>query len=383
MFLPLADLATIFAVSTVCSVVICGVAIGGLKLVKRRSLTVKLVIIVGTTLASVLAGMIAVSAAMYLSQHDLYVFFAVAGSSVLSSLAVALVLGRVIATDLQGLRRLAADIGLGQRIDLPQDPKDTSETARLRAELLATSNRLADARDEVAALDASRRELVAWIAHDLRTPMAGLKAMAEALEDGVVDDPSRYFGNIRSQVDKLSRLVDDLFALSQIQSGSLSLERVDVSLYDLASDTVADLQPIAAAKRVRVEARGNPAVVVSGDPKELTRAVTNLLVNALQHSPDHGEVIVETSYIAHDQAVLTVSDSGNGIPEDSLSRIFDAGWRANNSRTPAHPDDDVLTGGAGFGLAIVRGIVEAHTGTVSAMNTQFGARFEVRLPVSE
>lgn len=377
MFLPLPEMVRIFVVACLCSAAVGLLGVGGLWLARRRSLTVRLSIVVATTLMSVLTGMIAISAAMYLSEHDLYVFLTVAFASLLSTLAVTWFLGRVIAREYEDLRILMAEVGEDHRLGDITGPKDMSETASLRAELVATSAKLADSRDEVAALDRSRRELIAWIAHDLRTPMAGLKAMAEALEDGMVDDPQRYYETIRLQVDRLSQMVDDLFALSRIQSGALELESIEVSLYDLVSDAVADLRPIAEAKEVGVHARGLNDVVVAGDPRELTRAVENLLMNALQHSPGNTDVVLETGRGPEGQAVLTVSDTGGGIPAEALTEVFVTGWRGIPARTPA---EEVITGGAGLGLAIVRGIVEAHSGTVDVSNTEVGACFEVRLP---
>lgn len=391
MMLPLPEMAAIFLVAIVCSAGIGIIGVGALWLSRRRSLRARLSIIVATTLVSVLTGMVAISAAMYLSEHDLYVFLTVALASLLSTMVVTWFLGRLIAREYEDLRSLTAEMGEGHRLGDLSDPKDVSETALLRAELVATSRKLADSRDEVAALDRSRRELIAWIAHDLRTPMAGLKAMAEALEDGMIEDRQRYYAKIRIQIDRLSRMVDDLFALSRIQSGALELETIDVSLYDLVSDAVSDLRPVAAAKGIAVHERGLTDVIVAGDPGELTRVVENLLMNALQHSSQDTEVVLETSRNGEGQAVLTVSDTGGGVPAEALTEVFTTGWRGSPARTP---DDDLITGdptvngggvltsNAGLGLAIVRGIVEAHSGTVGVSNTESGARFEVRLPAN-
>ena len=389
MMLPLPEMLRIFLVAFLCSAATGVLGVSALWLGRRRSLRVRLTIIVATTLASVLTGMIAISAAMYLSEHDLYVFLTVAFASLLSTIVVTWFLARGITREHEDLRALTAEVGDGRRLGDLGDPKDVSETALLRAELVATSRRLADSRDEVAALDRSRRELVAWIAHDLRTPMAGLKAMSEALEDGMVEDRQRYYVKIRVQVDRLSRMVDDLFALSRIQSGALELESIELSLYDLVSDAVAELRPMAASKDVAVHARGLSDVIVAGDPRELTRVIENLLMNALQHTPANTEVVLETGRNAQGQAVLTVTDDGGGIPSEALTEVFTTGWRGSPARTPG--DDTItgdptvdgggaLTGNAGLGLAIVRGIVEAHAGTVGVTNTEAGARFEVCLP---
>lgn len=391
MMLPVPEMLRIFIVAFLCSAAIGVLGVGGLWLGRRRSLRVRLTVIVVTTLASVLTGMLAISAAMYLSRHDLYVFLTVALASLLSTIVVTWFLSRGITREHENLRALTAEVGDGRRLGDLGDPKDVSETALLRAELVATSRRLADSRDEIAALDRSRRELIAWIAHDLRTPMAGLKAMSEALEDGMVEDRQRYYAKIRVQVDRLSRMVDDLFALSRIQSGALELESIELSLYDLASDAVAELSPVAASKDVEIHARGRSDVIVTGDPRELTRVIENLLMNALQHTPATAEVILRTDRNAEGQAVLTVTDGGGGVPTEALNEVFTTGWRGSPARTPGADmltdgdtgaGDQVVSGGAGLGLAIVRGIVDAHAGTVGVSNTETGACFEVCLPAT-
>lgn len=378
MLIGFADLAVIIAVSVACAAGVGVLGLVGLWLARRSSMRVQLCIVVITTMVSVVAGMIAIANAMFLSEHDLIVSFYVAGAAMISSLGVALILGRVFSRGSDRLRRLAKALGDGEEVVLDIDPRDNSELTHLAAELAATSERLAEARTEVATLDASRRELVAWISHDLRTPLAGLRAMAEALEDGMAEEPARFHAQMRSQVDHLSGMVDDLFELSKIHSGTLSLAREEVSLYDLVSDAVADLRLLAETREVTILEAGGPGVTVVGDPRELTRVVENLLTNAIQHSPPGSGVYIETEVDTTGNAVLRVSDSGGGIPEESISQVFDTGWRNSASRTP-HP----LLGrsaGAGLGLAIVHGIVKAHAGEVTARNITGGCRFEVRLP---
>jgi signal transduction histidine kinase len=258
----------------------------------------------------------------------------------------------------------------------------SSEFASLAADLAQTSRRLAQARDEVATLDASRRELVAWISHDLRTPLAGLRAMAEALEDGLADDPQRFHRQMRSQVDHLSAMVDDLFELSRIHSGSLSLTMQPVSLYDLVSDAVAELGALAESRSITLKEASSGELTVVGDPRELARVIGNLLINAIQHSPEGSEISVTARHEGDSHVVLTVEDAGGGIPEQDLSKIFQAGWRATPSRTPEQLEGG-RSAGAGLGLAIVQGIVEAHSGEISVRNVPGGCRFDVRLPRHE
>src|SRR5262249_62398499 len=123
----------------------------------------------------------------------------------------------------------------------------------------ALAGRLAESRDRERALEASRRELVAWVSHDLRTPLAGLRAMSEALEDGVADDPALYYKQIHASVDRLAGMVDDLFELSRIQAGAISSAPEHVGLDDLVSDCLTALEPLARGRGVRLGGRsGRP-----------------------------------------------------------------------------------------------------------------------------
>jgi signal transduction histidine kinase len=233
----------------------------------------------------------------------------------------------------------------------------------------------------VAAIDESRREVVAWISHDLRTPLAGLRAMAEALEDGLAEDPLRFHRQMRSQVDHLSAMVDDLFELSKLQSGTLRLSLEPVRVYDLVSDAVAELSPVAQVHSITLVERPGPDVLVLGDDRRLARVIGNLLVNAIQHAPEGSSVTIGTETDETGRVVLSVADRGGGIPEEDLGRVFEAGWRASVSRTPEPLWGS--TAGAGLGLAIAQGIVRAHCGEISVRNEADGCRFDVSLPQHE
>ncbi|MEP6478389.1 MAG: HAMP domain-containing sensor histidine kinase [Rhodoglobus sp.] len=379
--IPLNDLVFIVAISLGCAIVVGGFGLLALRAARRATMLVQLCIVVVAAIVSVLVGMLAVGQAMYLSAHDLLVTFWVAGVSAIVTLGVAVVLGRTFTRNSNRVREIARAVGDGRTVASEVAPGDRSELATLAAELAATSRRLADARDEVATIDASRRELVAWISHDLRTPLAGLRAMAEALEDEMAEDPQRFHRQMRGQVDHLSAMVDDLFELSKIHSGTLALSMEPISLYDLVSDAVAELGALANSRSVTLRENGEGELTVVGDPRELARVVGNLLVNAIQHSPSGSEIRVTTGRSAEGDVVLTVEDAGGGIPERDLAKIFQAGWRVSTSRTP-----EQLWGksaGAGLGLAIVQGIVKAHSGDITVRNVPGGCRFDVTLPMHE
>ena len=239
-----------------------------------------------------------------------------------------------------------------------------------------------EARDRERAAEASRRELVAWISHDLRTPLAGIRAMAEALADGVVSSPtevSGYANRIGGETRRLSGMVDDLFELSRITAGALQLTMSQVALREVVSDVLAAQAPVAQRKHVRVLADAPFAPVVLGSDPELARVVRNLVSNAIRHTPPDGTVAVQLGVEGPD-AVLAVDDGCGGIPDTELGRVFDVAFRGSAARTPAPTGEEQV--GGGLGLAIAKGLVEAHKGRINAHNHGPGCRFEVRLPLA-
>ncbi len=310
--------------------------------VARRSVSAAAIVATATTVAAFTAAVVASAKAMFLSEHDYGVALIVCFTAGVVSLVVGLVLGR--------------------QVRLLQ-----TESAERAAAL-----------DRERLVEASRRDLVAWVSHDLRTPLAGLRAMAEALEDGVADDPQRYHRQMSIQVDRLSALVDDLFELSRIQSGALALSLDRISLADVVSDALAGADPLARSRGVHLTGRAEGPLAVDADERELHRALGNLVVNAIRHTPSDGVVEVLARGVG-DQLVLSVTDSCGGIPEADLPHVFEVAWRGSPARTPERDGRDA---GAGLGLAIVRGIVEAHSGQVEVRNVEGGCTFEVRLPTS-
>jgi signal transduction histidine kinase len=315
-----------------------------LRGLRGRSVTAHVTVLLATTVLAVVAGVVAVAQAMFISEHDLEVLLVVLVAAGVVSLALALWSGG----------RLA------------------------RASVWA-----AEARERERRLEESRRQLVAWVSHDLRTPLAGLRAMAEALEDGVVDDAetvSHYHRRMRVETDRVSGLVDDLFELSRINAGTLHITLENVPLADVVSDAVAAAAPLARAKRVRLEAAPSGYGTVRGSEPELGRVLANLLLNAIRHTPADGVVRVDggsdgrTGWVA-------VTDGCGGIPESDLPRVFDVAFRGAAARSPEN-DAVAPTGGGGLGLAIVRGLVDVHDGEVAVANTDGGCRFTVRLPAT-
>ncbi|MFI6810616.1 sensor histidine kinase [Streptomyces luteogriseus] len=348
------------------------VGAGVLRLIRRRSLTVSLAVVAAVGVVAMLAGTLVVAWAMFLSPHDLTVVTTVVAMAAVVSLATALLLGRWVVARSRELAVAARSFGDGGNFAAPGGPA-TAELAAVSRELAATSARLAESRERERALETSRRELVAWISHDLRTPLAGLRAMSEALEDGVAADPNRYLRQMRTEVERLNGMVGDLFELSRIHAGALALTPTRISLYDLVGDALAGVDPLAREYGVRLVGGLIEPVPVEVDGKEMSRVLGNLLVNAIRRTPADGTVAIAAER-SPEGVVLSVTDGCGGIPEEDLPRVFDTGWRGTHARTPP--------AGAGLGLAIVRGIVEAHQGRTGVRNIPGGCRFEVVLPAA-
>ncbi|GAA2489219.1 HAMP domain-containing sensor histidine kinase [Streptomyces gobitricini] len=343
-----------------------------LRALRHKSVVVSLTVVAAVTVTAMLAGTLTVCEAMFLEPHDFSVVTTVVAMAAVVSLVTALVLGRWVVARSRDLALAARSFGEGGSFAAPGGAA-TAELAELSRELAATSARLTASREREQALEASRRDLVAWISHDLRTPLAGVRAMAEALEDGVAPDPQRYFRQIRTEVDRLNAMIGDLFDLSRVHAGTLALTPSRMSVYDLVGEALAGADPLARELGVRLVGERVDAVPVEVDGREMTRVLANLLVNAIRRTTPDGTVAVAAERRA-EEVVVSVTDGCGGIPEDDLPRVFDTGWRGTAARTPP--------GGAGLGLAIVRGIVEAHQGHTGVHNVQGGCRFEVTLPAA-
>ncbi len=238
-------------------------------------------------------------------------------------------------------------------------------------------------RDAERASEQSRRRLVAFVSHDLRTPLAGIRAVSEAIADGVVpaNEVRQHAKHIEQESVRLSEMVDDLFEMSKINAGAIQLSQDRVALDEVVDDVLAAHR--IAAERAGVALRASvpdEPVRVIGSDRALVRALSNLVANAIAHTPAGGTV--ELALGADENgAFARVDDTGVGIDEADLPRVFDVAYRGSNGRVPRN--DPSLPSGSGLGLAIAAGLVQAHHGTLSAHNLGTGARFEVRLPLAD
>ena len=237
-------------------------------------------------------------------------------------------------------------------------------------------------RDSERAAEQSRRRLVAFVSHDLRTPLAGIRAVAEAIADGVVnqDEAREQAKHIEQESIRLSEMVDDLFEMSKINAGAVQPAHDTVALDEVVDDVVAVHRIVAerAGVALHVNLPDEPVRVIGSD-RALVRVLSNLVANAIAHTPRGGRVALA---LGHDEqgAWARVDDTGVGIDHADLPKVFDVAYRGSNGRVPR--TDSSLPSGSGLGLAIAAGLVQAHGGTLSARNLDAGARFEVRLPLA-
>lgn len=313
---------------------------------------------------------------MFASEHDLQL----ATILLVFASGIAIVLGGFFASALtERLSRLESATRILQTGDLTAraSVSGSDEIAALARSFNQMAGQLEAAAEKQKELDRLRRDLVAWAGHDLRTPLASIRLLVEALADGVVSDPEtsqQYLVQARKQVDTLAALVDDLFQVSQLDAGGLSLHCEPASLTDLLSDTIESFSGMAAQRGIRLEGSAAPGIdPLEMDVQRMGRVLNNLVSNALRHTPPGGLVSIRAEREAGFVRV-TVQDSGEGIPSEDLAHIFERFYRGDKSRSRA-------TGGAGLGLAIAKGIVEAHGGSIAVQSQPGqGATFTFTVP---
>lgn len=298
----------------------------------------------------------------------LILFLFGAGLGVVLELSIARSLSHDLRRLAGAVRCMAAgDYGARAELDRRDEIGDAARIIdRMAVELQSMDRERAEAQ-------ASRQAFLAAVGHDLRTPLAALRAAAEALEDGLAPEPARYYAAIRSDLDAMTGLVEDLFLLARIESGRAALSRVPVDLAELADEAVEALSPVARQRGVGIRLETSGHVITLGGPAELSRAMRNLLDNAIRHSPQGSEVVVEVRDV--DSAMVRVVDQGPGFPDELRHRSFDAITRQG-------PFDGRTSGGAGLGLVIAQRLIEAHGGGIG-VEPGPGGRIAFRVPRHE
>jgi signal transduction histidine kinase len=397
--IPVHDLIRLLGLTTIgaVAVVLVGLAVqGGLR--RRRAgvarhVTLTAVVTAGAGLAAIQAA----SFAMLVSAHDLTVVLVSLPVAIGAGIAYGIASSQAMVTDLEALAARAASLEAEADPSSPAGPRPSADAASVRAARTARANRraggtaevatvaealeaaetrLAAARERERAMDAGRRDLIAWISHDLRTPLASLRALAEALADGVAIDEAtraRYLAGLLGHVERLTSLVDALLELSQVEAGALAFEPEPVSLPELVGEVLEGFEPEAAAAGVQLQtAIGTGGALVLAGRDQLNRALANLVHNGIRHTPPGGRLLVTIGQPAGEETVtLRVRDGCGGIAEPDLARVFDRLWRGDPARSSR---------GAGLGLAIARGFVEAHGGAITVANVAGGCEFSVELP---
>ena len=287
---------------------------------------------------------------------------AVTAASALTAIVAALVVANSLANALDRVGDASAAMAHG---DLEARAPESGP-----AELAALAGSFNEMGENLKRLFDSRRELVAWASHDLRTPLANMQAMLEALEDGL-GEPDRYLPALRDQVRVLSQLVDDLFELARIDADALTLELQRLPIAPVVSSSLRGVEAEARLRHVSLASDVRLDLTARFAPEKLERVLMNLLTNALRHTPGDGSVAVRAETLAGEVRVA-VEDTGDGLDAEDRERMFERFWRGDRSRTSQ---------GAGLGLAIARGLVEAHGGRIWAEDREGGgARVCFTLP---
>jgi signal transduction histidine kinase len=348
-----------------------------LYVVRDRSIAIQGVLVTLIPIGAVAAGAMAASHMMIGASHPVAALGVVVISAGTVGIFISLALGARLRAGSERLIAATRAIGEGNlRTTVGRAPAE--EFSRLARELESMQSQLARSRERERETNEARRELVAWISHDLRTPLARIKAIAEALQDEIVAGPvevSDYHARILAEADRLGTLVNDLFELNRISAGALELELERVKIGDIISDVVSSFAVIAETREIKLKAPpANGEVEVEVSPYHLERALGNLLDNALRYTKAGGAVDVGLDPLAGPSEVSITIDDGCGKIDLSQLKLL-----LNNPRAT---EDLGGSGKAGLGLAIAKGLVEVHGGVINVEGARHGCRFTITLPVA-
>lgn len=338
----------------------------------RWSLRSRFVAVVATAVGVILASVLAAAELMFVSNHDALLIAAIVLGAALVAFRAAQVASAELVGDVTSIRDVLRAVGRGER-ERRARAGSACELAELAAEANTMIERLAHEERRRDAADVARRNLVASISHDLRTPMTSLRLMVDAIEDDLVDADTlaRYLATMRTHVSALGSMTDDLFELSRLQAGDLEWSMRRLELGELVEETVAAMRVEADVKGVAVSAElpelPRPA---RGDAEKLQRVLFNLIRNAIHHTPADGSITVRAEP-AGDWVQVEVADTGEGIAAADRERVFEPFVRGEVARPQ---------GGAGLGMAISRAIVEAHGGRIWLADSDVGTSVRFVIP---
>ncbi len=270
--------------------------------------------------------------------------------------------------NLHRLHQSAVQIGAGNlHVRTEVDGRD--EIAQLGSQFNQMAHNLEQAEEERAQLEKMRRDLIAWVSHDLRTPLTSIRAIVEALNDGLVTDEAdtkRYYNTILQDITGLNNLINELFEMAQLEAGKTDFPLSPSSISDVIHLSADSLRPVAMQNNITIREEVAADIdPVCANVEKLGRVLNNIISNALKYTPEGGTITVAATRIKQ-MATISISDTGAGFDPADIPYLFDQFYRGDNAR------GRTKSGSAGLGLAIARSIVHAHGGTIEASNNVDG-----------
>ncbi|MBJ7471554.1 MAG: HAMP domain-containing histidine kinase [Solirubrobacteraceae bacterium] len=339
---------------------------------RMRSLSQRFALSTLLTLGPIAFAGYAAATQMFVDTQDIVVGSAVVIMALLVGARISYVLSFEVRRNVDVLRSGLASVATGQRdVLFPVDSRD--ELGTLAAQARETVSMLGEEEKRRDEAERMRRETIASISHDLRTPITSLRLLAEAIEDDLVDEQTvkRYAASMRTNVEVLGALIDDLFELARIEAGALTWSMEQIELGEIVDEVVGTLEVEAHQRGIRIDAYTGEKTIILGDQARLRRVMLNLLQNAVRHTPEDGSVTVKIER-AGDGYEVEVADSGDGVNPEDRERIFEPFYRGGSEAARTRP-------GTGLGLAIARAVVEAHGGKIWLEESEAGSRFRFSL----
>ena len=327
------------------------------RLARRLSSLKITVVVLGTTsLLILVVALVVAGRQMFISAHDLSLLMVLMGFGVVASLAFGLTVSGPLTEDLDRIASTSSAIAEGD-LAARTGVHRLDEAGRLARDVDVMADALQAAEEARVREERARRALFAAVGHDLRTPLASMRAAVEALQDGLTDQPERFLASLVADVDALSRLVDDIFLMARLESGDIELSPEIIDLTEIVDEAMEVFRPLASARGVTPRLEADDRVLALGAPEAVARVVRNLLDNAVRHSPEGGDVMIQVTN--GNAARCTVIDQGVGFSKEFAAEAFKRFTRDDASRTRR-------AGGAGLGLAIARSYVVALGGDIRA-----------------